>query len=429
MKAKINKKNIGYFICALAGIFSMNPYFVWPTFLNGILTYCTYLLYVVSALYLFFYCSPRHGIRKKSIWGSVLLIIIFVCCYFNNSGDIGLRTLTGACLAYFFLFCLFTRDKDTLQQIYKYFVILFIISVLPGIFYYLLELFGISLSVGTIQSSNQLAYSNSAEYTGGIIGSYKLYIGAVMRVDSNTRMSGIFDEPGLVGTVSALLLCSRGLKLKKDIQSALLLLILLFSFSFAGYLLFILYVVAYLLKNGRWKLCLFILCILIGFIVLINVDLSNTPLAGIQRRFQFTESGIMLINNRQTSTFERGYEAFKNAGFFTKMFGFGYGASSKNPYLIGSSTYKLSIYNTGYFTFFCEIMFFCFGAFETMRKKSVFDNWDKICLLLLFLISIYQRPSVFYAYYFIILFGGIAYIDSSFPSIQWKEHKNITNNY
>ena len=32
--------------------------------------------------------------------------------------------------------------------------------------------------------------------------------------------------------------------------------------------------------------------------------------------------------------------------------------------------------------------------------------WNAICLLVIFLVSIYQRPSVFYAYYFIALFGG-----------------------
>lgn len=412
MKTQIHVHNTGCLICALAGIFSMNPYFVWPSFLNGILVYMTYILYVVSAFYLFFYCKPKLGIRKRDLFCVILLLIVFSCVYLHNTGNLGLRTLLGACLSYFFLFCLFTRDRNTQEKIYNYFVILFIVSVIPGIIYYVLELFGISLSIGTIQSANQLAYSNSAEYAGGAIGSYKLYVGAVMRVDSNTRMSGIFDEPGLIGTVSALLLCSRGLKFKKDKQSILLLFILFLSFSFAGYLLFLLYIASYLLKNGKWKFCLFIVCSIICFVILMNIDLSNTPLAGIQRRFQFTENGLILINNRQTSTFNRGYESFVNADFLTKMFGFGYGASSRNPYLLGSSTYKLSIYNSGYFTFICEILFFCCGIFKTIYKKSFIENWEKLCLLLLFLVSIYQRPSVFYAYYFIILFGGAAFIDN-----------------
>lgn len=414
MRFHVNKHEAGCFLCALAGIFSMNPYFVWPSFLHGILNYLTYLLYASASFFLFLCCSPQCGIRKKNVWGTSLLIIIFLCTYFNSGGNLGLRTLIGACLSYFFLFCLFSRDEDALEKVYKYFIILFIFSVLPGLLYYILELFGISLSIGTIQSENQLAYSNSAEFVGSSIGNYKLYIGAVMRINSNTRMSGIFDEPGLVGTVAALLLCARRLKFKQDPQSIILFIILFFSFSFAGYIIFALYIVFILLRNRKWKLCLFILIAFIGLIIFMRIDLSNTPLFSIQNRFQFTKDGLTIINNRQTSTFEKGYALFKNASIVTKLFGFGYGASSRNPYLLGSSSYKLTIYNSGYFTFLCMILFFCSKMLNNLfyqRKINISIEWDKICLLLLFLISIYQRPAVFYPYYFIILFGGNAYID------------------
>ena len=40
------------------------------------------------------------------------------------------------------------------------------------------------------------------------------------------------------------------------------------------------------------------------------------------------------------------------------------------------------------------------------------DSWELITLYVIFMISIYQRPAIMYAFYFIILYGGKEYLCS-----------------
>ena len=382
--------------------------------------------WIFNIFYLFFICTFVFWINKllQTIFGNQKKVY-FKCCFdcshiwfdvFSQCRFCGHKNNLGSNLVIFiydkiapkivFMILLFTREYEELANIFECYVSLFIVSMIPGMLYYVLEIFGISLSIGRIQSQNQLLYADSAEYSGAAIGYYKLYLGAVMRLDSNTRMSGIYDEPGLVGTVAALLLCGKKFAIKNDWKAKLLLLITIMSFSFAGYILVFAYILLKLFKEGKWKLVVVLLLAAFSLLILVNVDLSNTPMAGIQRRIQITDAGISFVNNRQTSTFEKGYLQFRRAGLLTKLFGFGYGASSRNSYLLGSSTYKLTIYDGGYVGFAIKMLFFILYFAKWIKLQNIKKYWNAICLLVIFLVSIYQRPSVFYAYYFIALFGG-----------------------
>lgn len=411
MRLKISKRNFGYWICALAGIFSMNPYFVWPTFLGGILIYFTYLLYGLSAFYLIFYCPPKTQMSKREFNCLILFFLLYMYIYFRSSDFLGIKTLIGALLAYINLYAFATRVPCVRKEVFERFLTLFIIAVIPGLIYYMLELFGISLSIGRISSQNQILYTTAAEYNRTGNETYKLYIGAVMRMDSNIRMSGIFDEPGLIGTVAALALVGRAFDLKHDLKCRWLLFICIMSFSFAGYLIIFAYFFMRWFKRGQWKICVAILVCIIAVYGLLNVNLQDTPLAGIQRRFEITSEGLKIINNREVSTFNIGYSEFEEGSIVVKLFGFGYGASIGNPYLRGSSSYRLIIYNYGYAGLALQLILIIF-----LYKKGTITHpmkyWGQFVLLFLFLLSFYQRPGIFYAYYFILLYGGCAYLDS-----------------
>ena len=229
-------------------------------------------------------------------------------------------------------------------------------------------------------------------------------------MNSNTRFSGIYDEAGMVGTLSALMLAARKFDLRKDVKCRWLLLYLLMSFSLAGYLLAFLYLFIKWIKIGQWKICVGIVLGLICLNIFINTSFENPMIKKIQNRIQITQEGINIVNNRQTSTFEKGYSEFLEAPLKTKLFGFGMGASSSNGYLVGSSTYKLIIYDYGYFGFALRIAIILL-LFKRVVIIYPLRHWNSFALLFIFMVSIYQRPGIYFAYYFIVLFGGCSFAE------------------
>ena len=246
MQIKIAKNNLYGYLCAFAGILSMNSYFLWPSFAGGVLAYFAYIvyalsiiLYIVSISYLI-RSSAYFKLSKRNLLIGALFLIMYIHIYVLGATGVSAQTLISGLLAYINLFLLATCEESVRKNVFEKFVVLFIVSLIPGLVYYILETIGISLSIGTLQSQNQLVYANSAEFMGNS-GYYKLYIGAVMRVSANTRFSGIYDEAGLVGTVSALLLIARKFEIKKDKKCRWLFLFNIISFSLAGYSLIAIY--------------------------------------------------------------------------------------------------------------------------------------------------------------------------------------------
>lgn len=404
---KVKTNEFYGYICALAGIFSMNPYFLWPSFCGGIFVYITYILYAISISYIL-RSTARFKLTKSNFLIAILFFVMYVHIYILGANSIAIQNMVSGLLAYANMFLLTTCTDSIKRNIFEKFVTLFIISLVPGLIYYILENIGVSLSIGSLQSQNQITYANAAEFMGDT-GYYKLYIGAVMRVSTNTRFSGIYDEAGLVGTVSALLLVARKFEIRKDKKCRWLLFFSIISFSLASYLLIIIYLFLKWIYRGQWKI---IVSIFIGAFVLyglLNIHTNNVLINNLQDRIQITTTGISLINNRESSLFEKGYEKFTSASISRRILGYGRGASSENPYMNGSSSYKCVVYDYGYFGFGLMMLIIVYCYFRCTIKKGK-NDWNLVTLFLIFLISIYQRPAIMYAYYFIILYGGKDYL-------------------
>ena len=407
MKIKSKKLTSIYWLFAISGLLSMNPYFVWSTILNGVLTYLVYLSYIIAIAWFFVSRQVHDTISLPKFLSCIILLILYLYVYFFNNDLLEVRTIAGAFLSYACLFCFVCCDKKTKYEIFNRFVLIFIIVMLPGVFYYILELLGISLSIGTINSLNNEIYQGS--HDGSYItneGYYKLYIGAVMRISSNTRFSGIFDEAGLVGTVSALLFAGRGGDLKKDKKCIWLLFYAILSFSLAGLILIVGYLILKWIRYDHVKLVIWGGIGIVLFLLIMVIPTDIAVIKNFQDRFDFS-NGFDFINNRTTSGFDIGFSQFEMADLMTRLFGFGRGASVANPYINGSSYYKILIYDYGYIGFSLMILALLLIIYADNRSLNV--KWSQLILYLLFFISIYQRPSVYFMYYFIILYGGNAY--------------------
>ena len=143
--------------------------------------------------------------------------------------------------------------------------------------------------------------------------------------------------------------------------------------------------------------------------LLLTVNTNVEMIKTLQSRIQFSGTSITIKNNRETSQFNMGYAQFLNGNLIRKLFGFGRGAAAENVYMNGSSSYKCSVFNYGYLGFGLMIFEIVY-LYRAYLQKIWKQHWAQFVLIALFLVSVYQRPSVYFPYYFIILYGGAAYL-------------------
>lgn len=403
-------KKVYIYICAIAGILSMNPYFVWRTYGGGYFTYFVYLFDALAIVSCYKLGAKPNRVKKQAFIGLLLLICLYFITYVHSYIDSALTTLIAGAIMFLYLWMIVMCKDDVRAEIFEKFIFLFAISLIPGVFYYVLESLGVSLSIGTLYSTNQLGYQNSAEFQYLTFADYyKHYIGAVMRVNANTRFSGIYDEAGLVGTVSAMILCIRRFELKRNPLNIFVLICLVISFSMAGYILVVGYFALKWLKQKQWKLFIGIIVFAIALTIFLNMETNNEAIRFLQTRISITSTGISVVNNRLTSNYMLGFSQFTNGTIFIKLFGFGKGAATVNTYMNGSSSYLDMVYNYGYIGFALMVLTAVY-LYCRLRLLSLFKKWDEFVFLIIFLVSMYQRPGIYLPYYFIILLGGQAYI-------------------
>lgn len=407
---------------AIVGILSMNPYFMWDTFMNGVFNYVFYALSVMVLLY--------PVINKKIKLNIVILpvafgtfALMFLRRFLSLENFSAMKTITTV-LRYGVLFLFICLERQKRIFILKKFTFLFIISLFPGAIYFLLDQVGIDLSISKIYSENQLIYQNSIEYAvNSAPDYYKLFIGGVVRISSNTRFSGIYDEAGLVGTVCALLLITRSNKpYLKDKTSLFLIGFLFLTFSLAGYLIFFSFLLIREFNKSKTNFLIMTVSLLLIFAIIYNVDIDIGFVKNIKSRIVFENGIFKIILNRQTSKFEIGFRQFAYSNPFIQLFGLGAGSSILNPYINGSSHIKILIYDYGYFGFVFIIT--SIFVMYVIRLKSF--NFYTVSLLFFFYLSMIQRPSIYYLYYFIILYGGSDFLTND---QNYKKSKTVRSDY
>ena len=228
------------------------------------------------------------------------------------------------------------------------------------------------------------------------------------------RFSGVIIEPGHLSMVSALLLYCNGMKLNKRVN-LMLLIFIIFSFSLSGY---ILYITAYfynqLIIKKVWKQFAIISMIFAFIVIPFTLQYNggdNAINQLILARLEF-EDGEMSGNNRNAEGFELFYK--KNIKGEKLLLGIGNEKWSKIDYT--NCSYKSFICANGLVGLFMLILLYiCFIA--------PYSNKYTICLLLLYIMSFWQRPYALMRYELFIFILGIVHI-----TLSNKLYKNTINN-
>lgn len=210
------------------------------------------------------------------------------------------------------------------------------------------------------------------------------------------RLCGIFNEPGALGTICALLFIAT-FKYSRKWEKALLLITGTLTYSAAFFILVFGYLIVYLSqKDIRYAA----LAIAIGifFLQIPKIDFGNDVLNTLAARLEITDSGFA-GDNRLDDNYKESYEAMKQ----TSRIYFGYGKDFS--FSGNSSSYVKYIVQFGYIGFGLMALQWIIASLRRTKNR------EQLIYILFFMISLYQRPAPITSILgFVLVFGGLAWM-------------------
>lgn len=352
--------------------------------LNILLVFLQYGIVAIAALLIW--------MRKTIILENIIFIIPCVIATLFPILDSYKNSEFSGLLMLLLMISFLLLDSTERYHTLVYFRIVWLIICVIGIFCFLSYLLSVPLPY------KELNYYNMSLESLNVQQRYISY-GIVFFHKQNTmiRLCGICNEPGLFGTISALLLCADDLNFKKK-ENWIILIATILSTSVAS----ILIIAIYMMLKSRHDLKVFMLIlfgILLYIFVLPKVQTGNPAIDYMLQRLTLTDSGLV-GNNRSNAVVD---SLLKQTIKQKPIFGYGNGYVGTKT--TGVSTYKMYIVNYGILGFITM-----YGALFVSSILGNQNNKVGFCFIMVFFASIYQRPNVFTLYYMILLFGGITYI-------------------
>lgn len=282
-------------------------------------------------------------------------------------------------------------DRESKVWVYKKFRCFVIIMCVLGILCYWSFLFDLGLPYSIVEFYD---VDNGAVYLNYHIS----YIYSQVSTMS-LRLCGLFNEPGYLGTVTAMVLIIERMNLRHW-GNIIIFIAASLTFSFAFWVLIVIYLV---IVNYRkiWVTLGTIFFLIMAFVILQNVTFENESINKLVERFSF-EDGKFKGDNRTSNEFDQYFDEFQKSGDLI----LGLGPDAKSKYQItGAGGYKPYIFNYGYVGF---ILLWGISIILAIRyARGCRECW---VLIFLFFLSTYQRADFVNPVYLCLLFGGIDYL-------------------
>ena len=357
-----------YFIIgAFALLLSFYPYFVWavPFSPTGI-----------STLILFFLFLLHFKIKKETIFFSFLITLLYVFLSLKGGYSIfGILSLLMLCM-------LFYTDKQFIADLFVSFSKIY--AVLMGIsfiMYIIVVILGISIPHTEIQALNPEKIGFVTYYK------YPFLIVADSFNFLKYRFSGFFDEPGVVGTISAVSLLTNRFDLRKW-YNIIILIVGIFSMSL--YFIVLIFIFFFFQTSVKYKFLFGLVSIILLFLFSKSEVINDL----LFRRFNLSNGSWDNRNHMATGW----YEAFMNSPNYLV----GYGTGASQIYNSGGSSYKNIIIDHGFIFFFSYVMIFVFYGMKVLK-----NNKDKFLYVVIFSSILFQRPYIDNVGYLFLMFAPI----------------------
>lgn len=288
--------------------------------------------------------------------------------------------------------------KRVFGLFYKMFLIANIISVLL----FVCVLFNVDIGI-----QRELYYFQNE--AGGVIYYYlRWFVFAILQNGVSLRLCGVFNEPGALGTLCALLyICS--VKRKSKWEKLNLIITGIFTLSLAFFLLMLLYFAVHVVRKKRKNL-IYVVVFAVLFLLIPKIDFHNVAINKLAARMAITENGLA-GDNRTSLIFDSKYKEFLDGS--DVWFGRGSG------YVLGgsNSSWK-SHYVVPYGVFGTILML---GAWVAMALHCCKKNCDAIIYVFFFMLSLYQRPAAIQNILgYVLILGGIEWMN-----VQKESKENI----
>lgn len=354
LKASSALRNINYpaLIFAVAVFLQMLPFFIWSQAAN---------IQVITGLIILFISFFKVDFSKKTIPVIALFFLSYSVLGLVRGTKLGGQLILFSCAI---IPCL---KKSFVFDIYKYFKLIVIIFYTGSIINLILVTIGVPLTPKLITPVNELK-----QY------SYASYPCLVIPIDptydfSYVRFCSVFDEPGVVGTLSALLLMIEGFSMKNR-SNIILLIAGLLSFSLFFYAMIFIYLI--ILLPVKWKIGL-TATILIFFSLTKNSEFVKSKLWD-------RTLGINQNNAGSTRNSDDLIADYKST-IGTYDFYFGKGATYTEKYS-ESASIQLFILRDGFLFVFLFFVSFFFDGLNNMSVKST------LFFILIMFLTLWQRP-------------------------------------
>lgn len=352
----------------------LQPYFIWGVYnqLQSILTIALVAL-----------CITSINVRYSDVVFKVLLSFIFVWLSFklniSTVGRLGI-TLYGV----FFL----TSEKLMINSYNKCIKIFVWTTTISAVVYLLVVVLGINLPHHTIAPLNTLKDDSYNAFPFLVV-----YNGF-----ESFRFCGCFDEPGVIGTICAVILLMRKFNLKQK-ENIFILIFGIISFSLFFYIICMLYVL--LFAQTKYKLLLLSIFIALSLYVSQESLLYELIFARMQ-----IEDGMMVGNNRDIGLDEYWYESFKHS----EDYWWGLGAGTKEMYNPGGASYKDRIIEFGAVFFFAYVAAFIMYGIHKLRPSL-----KNILIYILIICSVlFQRPFITNITYILMIYIPILSLSNEY---------------
>lgn len=267
--------------------------------------------------------------------------------------------------------------------LFEYIIELFLLFATIGLIYYLICVLGLQRliphSVIARRGRRNNIIRNQQFY-------YVFPMGVVLRSGGLYRYCAIFDEPGVLGTISALLYAGSYKGIKKRLRIPVLLIGIL-TLSTAFYIIIAVFYLWITYTKKMYKTLIAIAGVLIVYGIIYALPNDILLIKTLQEKMLINT----LFSRRDTKRFLEYYRAFIAGGGYPLLMGMG--KSAHRLINDGTYSYKLILYDYGIIG---SILYISLFIQTYLRDRSK----EGIVFFLCFMISIFQRPFVYTTFFY-----------------------------
>ncbi len=354
MKKNINKR--AYFAAFL--LFSVIPaFYLWGNIFLPILSVVFPLVFLIEALH--------HGTNKRKVF--IIIYTSFVLLWYVIASGVNIFGTVLVLTPVLLLLPKSSFHVRVFDAFLRVFALIMGVSVLTFI---LVVLLGVNLPHIEIQPLNEFKLESYYLFpffvtTDGIITPFMI------------RFMGFFDEPGVVGTLCAIILMTERFDLKKW-ENIIILIAGIVSMSFFFFIICFVYILMIVPFNQK------ILIILAGIVIIISLQNNELINDTLFSRFIIND-GQFEGMNREHGDFTSFFNNFRHTNAYWTGLGPGH-AELLND---GGSSYKQVIVDYGVVFFGLYMSCFFLNALSIIKKPSMIFVYS-----ILILGTMYQRPFV-----------------------------------